>query len=170
MALVPDILASYRRPGQVMRQHMTHGLREDRALVFVMLTCALMFVAQWPRLSREASLNPEVPLEASMGAALLGWMFIMPLLLYGLAAFIHLIAKLVGGKGSFLSARLALFWSMLVVAPLWLFQGLVAGFVGPGLETTVTGVAILLLFGWIFMVCLREAERGGTEPTKTVGA
>jgi hypothetical protein len=134
---------------------------EGRALAYLMSASALIFVAQWPRLSREAYLQPEVPLEARLGAALLGWLFMAPLFFYALAALSHLAARVMGGRGSWLAARLALFWTLLAVAPGFLFHGLVAGFIGPGPALTVTGALLLggFVLHWIF--ALAEAERIG---------
>ncbi len=159
MALTTDIVAMYRRPRAVVRRHLAAGQREDRALFYLMLACALIFVSQWPRLSREAYLDAEVPLQALLGGALMAWMFLAPLALYALAALTHLIAMIVGGQGSWYSARLALFWSLLAAVPLWLLTGLVAGFIGPGPALSLTGGLALAVFLLFWGVSLWETER-----------
>jgi hypothetical protein len=160
MPVTTDIVRSYSAPGGVMRRHLAAGLREDRAMAFLMGACAIIFIAQWPRLQREATLNPDAPpLDAQLGGALLGWIFIAPLLAYGLAALSHMIVRLLGGsRGSWYSARLALFWTMMATSPLFLLQGLVAGFIGPGPAMTVSGLALLLAFFVIWGACLRESH------------
>lgn len=163
MALTADILETYRRPARVVRRHLEGGPREDRALVFVMLACLLMFVAQWPRLSREAAITPEASFQMYLGGALLGWVFIMPLVLYGVAAASHLVARLFGGRGSFASARMALFWAFLAATPLWLVQGLLQGFAGGSGATTLTGALALAGFAVFWIAGLREAQRRPIE-------
>lgn len=158
MAVSSDIVRTYRAPRQVVRDLLSRGRREDRALAFLMVACLLLFVAQWPRLSREAFLAPEIPLEARMGGALMGWIFVAPLLAYGLAALTRLVAALLGGQGSFYSARLALFWSLLAATPLFLLNGLVAGFVGPGPGLTATGILSLVVFLGFWGLALVETE------------
>jgi hypothetical protein len=69
------------------------------------------------------------------------------------------VARLLGGQGTHLGARMALFWSLLAVSPLMLFQGLVRGFVGPGAGLTATGVLVLVVFLVIWANALIEAER-----------
>ncbi len=91
----------------------------------------------------------------------MAWLFWVPLLSYALAAMSHLIAKLFGGKGTWYGARLALFWSLLAASPAWLLQGMVAGFVGPGVALQIVGAGLLLAFLSIWGICLRVAE---TEP------
>jgi hypothetical protein len=133
--------------------------REDRALVTLMLACGLIFVAQWPRLSREAFLG-EQELNALLAGALMGWLFIAPLALYALAALSHLVARLMGGQGSWYGARMALFWALLAAAPLWLLWGLVAGFIGPGPALDLTGIVAFGAFLLIWVFGLRAAEGG----------
>lgn len=83
MALTTDILASYRRPRTVLRR-LQGDRREARILVYLMLGCGLIFIAQWPRLAREAHLDEEVPLDALLAGALFAWVFIAPLVFYAL--------------------------------------------------------------------------------------
>jgi hypothetical protein len=78
---------------------------------------------------------------------------------YALAGTTHLVARMIGGRGTWYSARLALFWSLLATSPAWLFHGLVAGFIGPGIEQAVAGGLLLIAFLTIWGLCLREAER-----------
>ncbi|MCA8884131.1 MAG: YIP1 family protein [Rhodobacteraceae bacterium] len=159
MALTTDMLATYRRPAEVMRRHLSGPQQEGRALVFLMLACLLIFVAQWPRLAREAALSPDMPRDAIFGAALLGWVFIMPLVFYGLAALSHVVARLLGGQGTWYGARLALFWPLLALSPVWLLYGLVAGFIGAGPALSLVGVLAVGLFVFHWAVALRTAER-----------
>ena len=158
MSISTDIVATYRGPGQVMRRLLAAGQREDRALAILMGACALIFVAQWPRLAREAHLTPDVGLDQLIGGSLLAWVFIMPLVLYGLAAISHVMAKALGGKGSWYGARLALFWSLLASSPLLMLYGLVAGFIGQGLELSIVGLIWLVAFGVFWLRTLRVAE------------
>ncbi|KFI31881.1 YIP1 family protein [Haematobacter massiliensis] len=159
MAITTEILRSYRTPGAVVRRRLLDGVREDRALAVLMAACLVMFVAQWPRLAREAHLDPTIPLDARLGGALLGWLFLAPLFFYLLAGLSHLVARLLGGRGSYHSARVALFWSLLAAAPLFLLNGLVAGLVGPSTAATATGIVVLAVFLTIWFLSLAEAER-----------
>ncbi|WP_226782328.1 YIP1 family protein [Oceaniglobus trochenteri] len=163
MALTTDILGSYRNPGAVLLRHIGGGVREDRALVTVMVACALIFVAQWPRLSREAFITGQ-EFDVLFGGALLGWVFIMPLALYAIAALSHIVARMLGGQGSWFGARMALFWALLAASPLWLLWGLVAGFIGEGAALDLTGLVALLAFLGIWGVGFWTIE-WRTEPT-----
>ena len=163
MSVVRDIALSWRAPGAVMRRHLAGGVREDRALITLMAACLLLFVAQWPGLARAAFEAPEVPLDARLAGALMAMLFVAPPVFYALAALSHLIARAMfarraGAPGGFGAARMALFWALLAVTPGALFQGLVAGFVGPGPVATGTGLVVLAAFLAIWGACLRVAE------------
>lgn len=157
MPVTTDIVATYRGPRRVVRRLLGMGLREDRALAILIAGCAVVFVAQWPRLAREAHLTGQ-ELNPLLGGALLAWIFLAPLMLYALALLSHGLARLVGGRGTAYGARLALFWAFLAASPLILLHGLVAGFIGPGPGLQAVGVIWLAVFGWFWTAGLREAE------------
>jgi hypothetical protein len=158
MAVTTDIAATYRGPGRVITRLLAMGHREDRALVILMVACGLVFVAQLPRLSREAHLA-GTDLAPQMGGALMAWLFVAPLLFYLIAAVSHLVAKLVGGRGDWYGARMALFWSFLASTPLILLHGLVAALVGDGVALQGVGLVWLAVFVWFWMASLWQAER-----------
>ncbi len=159
MAVTRDIKATYKGPGRVVAGLLAMGQREDRALAYLMAGCTLMFIGQLPSLAREAHLTGQ-ELNALMGGALLGWVFYMPLLFYCIAALSHIVARvLFRAKGSFYGARLALFWALLAAAPLFLLVGLVAGFLGQGLEWKLVGVIWIACLLWFWLSGLIEAER-----------
>jgi len=158
MSLSSDIAATYLRPRRVMQRHLAIGPREDRALMYLILSCVLIFLAQWPRLGRQSHFDESVPFDALIGGALLGWLFIAPLGLYGLAALSHLLARAVGGNGSWYGARLALFWALLAATPLWLLNGLAVGVIGSGAARGLTGLVALAAFLIFWGLSLLEAE------------
>jgi len=158
MSVSSDITATYRGPGRVMQRLLSLGQREDRALAFLMGACGIVFVAQLPRLAREAHLTGQ-ELNMLMGGTLLAWLVIAPLLFYLIAAVSHVVARVVGGRGDWYGARLALFWSMLASTPLILLHGLVAGFIGDGPGLQAVGLLWCAVFLWFWGSSLRTAER-----------
>ena len=166
MSVTGNILESWRAPRKVMRRLLAGGLREDRALMFLMGGCFVIFMAQWPRLARLAHETDEVPLQAMLGGALLGWLFIAPLFLYGLAAALRLLMVALRRPIGWFEARLALFWSLMAASPLWLLNGFLNGVVGPGLVTGIIGMGILAAFFWLLAQMLAtaalEARAGNT--------
>ena len=158
MPVTTDITATYVRPARVIQRLLAMGQREDRALIFLMAACVIVFVAQMPRLAREAHLTGQ-DLNMLMGGALLGWLFLAPLFFYALAGLSHLIARLMGGQGDWYGARLALLWALLASTPMLLLHGLVAGFIGQGTQLQAVGFVWLVMFLWFWVSGLRQAER-----------
>lgn len=157
MGVAADILRSWRAPRTVMRGLLAQGPREDRALVFLMLGCLFAFLGQWPVLARAAAADPSVPLEARLGGALMGALFLGPLAAYGVAAASGLVLRAVGAAVPWHAARLALFWALLAVGPLVLLRGLVAGALGPGPVSTAAGLAVAAAFLAIWGASLAAA-------------
>lgn len=149
MSVLADIVATYRRPGRIVLARVAEGPREDRALAVLMAGCIVLFVAQWPRLARQAHLTGE-DLQMLLGGSLLALVFILPLILYAIAALVHLAARTMGGQGTAYEARFALFWALLAAAPVLLLNGLMAGLVGPGPQLGLTGFAALAVFLWFW--------------------
>ena len=168
MAAVDDIRRSYRAPRVVMREHLARLQSEPRALTFLLAALIVIFIGQWPRLSRSAFEAGEPMVGLMMGTAL-ALLALVPVF-YLIAALSHLIAKLFGGQGSFYRARQALFWSMLVISPLMLLQGLVAGFIGAGQQASILGLIIAAVFALIWGASLRVAEfEHGAQARTTTG-
>ncbi|WP_136635695.1 YIP1 family protein [Pseudooceanicola onchidii] len=159
MSILRDIVATYRGPVPVLQRRIEGGAREDRALAVLMAGCGLLFVAQWPRLARQ-SFETGAELEMLMGGSLMALVFILPLILYGLGALSHAVARVVGGQGGFYSARMALFWALLATAPAFLLNGLTEGFLGAGPQTALTGLLALGVFLWFWVSGLWAVEKG----------
>lgn len=159
MPVTTDIVESYRAPRRVIRRQLQSGAGEERVLSFVMIACFLFFVSQLPVLSRVVFLTPDGPDFVDRAAgAFVGAVFFAPLLFYVVAALSHGVARLLGGRGSWFSARLALFWALLAVTPLVLLRGLVAGFIGPGPGASLLSVIVSVAFLCIWFFGLYEAE------------
>ena len=163
MAVTRDIVATYRGPGRVLARLLDAGPREDRALVILLAGCAVMFVAQWPKLARQAHQTGE-DLQMLMGASLVALIFMLPLILYVVGWLSYLLLRVIGGgKSGSYPARLALFWALLAASPLMLLWGLVAGFIGAGAALNLTGLLWFAAFGWFWIAGLRQAGWGGTR-------
>lgn len=147
--MVPRILASWWRPRAVYA-----GLRgmPDRVLIAVLMAAMLIFlIAQAPGHARAAQLDPAIPFEARMGGAILGVIFMLPLLAYALAALVSALSHVIKRPVVGVESRLALFWALLAVAPMMLLAGLVEGLIGPGpalmLTRALTGIGFVMIWG-----------------------
>jgi len=160
MSTANAIMASYRRPGTVLREYRDKGADEGLAMSWLFVACILFFVARLPSLSRFAfETNQETPFSALALGTFFGVVLVAPIVMYPLAALSHLVARMFGGKGRWLDARLALFWALLASTPLVLLNGLVAGFIGKGPQLTLVSILAFVAFLWIWLRGLIVLER-----------
>lgn len=157
MALTADIVESWRRPRAVIRRLRGAGRSEPFVFTFLFVFLLMALVALAPSLAREATLHPETALPQRLFGAALGVLALIPVF-YLLAALGHLVARLMGGRGSFYDGRLALFWALTTITPAMLFLGLVRGFMGDIAFATGLGFTIFLVFIALYSLMLREVE------------
>lgn len=173
--VVDSILRGWRDPRGAMARRLAGGPDEARALFDLFLACGLGFVASLPAAARRSvALGIEDPLAGAVAAHLFGFLFVAPLMLYGLAALVHLAARAAGGAGSFAAARAALFWGLLLGAPLALGVAL-AGALGQMATGAPPGPWIgwlaLAAFGfWVWLLASNLAEAEGFPATGRVAA
>ena len=147
--IAPRVLASWRRPGQVVR-----GLSpmSEGAMLAVLMGAMLVFlIAQAPGHARAAALDPAVPMAGRMAGALTAVLLMMPLLAYAVASLVALASRLTPWRLEGEDSRLALFWALLAISPAMLLSGLVEGLIGPGPALTITrlvaGIGFLFIWG-----------------------
>lgn len=158
MSVSRDIIATYRGPAKVVGRLLQMGQREDRALAILMGGCLLMFISDLPRIARSQHLDGGDTTQM-LSYAFMGWLLLWPLLFYVIAALAHLVAKVLGGKGTWFSARLATFWALLAATPIALLNGLTAGFVGQGAALSLVGMIWLACFALFWVLGMRAASR-----------
>lgn len=159
MTVTTDLVATWRHPRAILRQHLARGRSEVFALSFLLVFLALAFVGQWPVAAREAFLAGEPSASPRILARALAVLATIPVW-YGLAALGHIAARAMGGQGTWYAARIALFWALAAVGPLMLLQGLVSGMVGPGPALSLVTLLVGAAFLWLWATLLHEAERG----------
>lgn len=161
MSVTTEILRTYKAPRQVMRRLLASNTSdsrpEARGLFYMILGCIIIFISQIPELvSMGEGAEGDAPLDARLAITFFAWLFIWPLLLYGLATISHILARAFGGKGQPAGARLALFWTVLSVSPLFLIRGL-AGMAGVDMLFLLVNAGVALAFCTIWAACLIEA-------------
>jgi hypothetical protein len=158
MPVTTDIVRMYRGPRRVVRDLLAMGQREDRAIMWLMIGCLIVFLSRLPALQREAVLG-QGDFSRDAAYAFFGLMMIAPLMFYGLAAVGRGVARLAGGRTSGFGARLALFWSWLAATPLILFYGLLVGMNGAAaVGTQAIGLLWVVVFAVFWVQGLREAS------------
>ncbi len=160
MSVTNDMVAAYRRPGKVMERQLQSGAGEDRALIYVMASCVIVFISNLPMIARESFIN-QVDMDLPLGASGLAWLFFWPLIFYILAAALGLVLRIFRCKASWFHVRLALFWTMLASTPLILLNGLTGGLIGAGVEKNLVGACWFAAFLWILFGSIRTVCKAG---------
>jgi hypothetical protein len=159
MTVSTDLVATWRRPRQILRQHLARGQSEAFAFTLLLVFLILAFVGQWPVAARDAFEANEPSALPRILALAYGVLILIPVA-YAVAALSRLVARALGGHGTWYRARVALFWALAATGPLLLLQGLVAGMIGPGPALTAVTWVGGLAFLWLWATLLHEAERG----------
>lgn len=162
MTVTTDLIATWRRPRGILRQHLARGQSETFALSFLLIFLVLAFVGQWPVAAREAYLAGEPSALPRILARALAVLATIPFW-YALAALGRLAARAMGGQGTWYGARMALFWALAAVGPLMLLQGLVSGMIGSGPALTLVSLLVGAGFLWLWATLLHEAETGASR-------
>lgn len=115
---LPEIINAYGGLRTSMRTQIDRGYGEEKLLALVTFGSFIVFLSFLPRLfATDISGNPD----QSFAGGIIMWffvvMFFFPLVLYGIGAISHLIAKPFGGSGPFFNARHSLFWMLAVISP-----------------------------------------------------
>lgn len=133
---------------------------EEKLLVYLVVAILLFFVARIPNLLEAANLQAteDISNTAIFVTNLVSSFFFAPLLFYGLAAVSRIIARFFGGRGSGYSARLALFWALLVISPLALVSTILQLLIPVLWLATALPIVMFLLFAFVWGACLSVAE------------
>lgn len=159
MALTSDIVATYKGPGRVVARFLAQGRNEVRALLFLLIAGMIMFIAGMPYQARVAQLDPDIPLQARMYWSGFFFILILPILIYLFALIILGLARIARRQVTGYEIRFTLIWALLASSPVMLLLGLIAGFIGPGLQLQVVGILWLAVFGWFWAAGLLSADK-----------
>jgi len=138
-----------------MKRYLEDGIREEQTLFFAILFGLLSFLSLLPALAKHAFLTNE-SLSALAAAQFISSVFMMPLLMYGIAAVSHLILKYFGGQGDYIGARRALFWAALVTTPAILLTSITEAYFSE--ISTILSVITTMIFVWQWVSNLKELE------------
>lgn len=160
MAFLHEAKKAFLIPGEAARKIADSGLTEERALGYLMGGCLAHGLATAVRVYWEAP--GDESLAGKIAGVLLGALVFAPLLMYFVAAASRLAAKALGGGGSWLEARLALFWSLFATAPLAVAGAvLISVFEGSQAVSKAAGAVTGVAFAMVWLSCLAQLQWSG---------
>jgi len=171
MTVTREILRAYRGFGASMQRQIDSNPGEERLLVYLVMACFLYFIARVPELLKlsAAAATEEVSGMALFITNLVGSFFFAPLMFYALAALSRIVANLFGGQGNGAKSRLALFWALLLVAPLALISTTIQTAIPVEILAETLSLLMFLLFSFVWASTLSVAE-GFKSPILTMSA
>lgn len=169
--MVAAILRAYRDPRRAMAARIAAGGGEPRALAELMAACGLLFLASLPAAGETAGgLTIADALAAVVAAHLFGYLFVLPLVAYGLAALVHLAARAFGGRGDWPDARAAVFRAALLGGPIAVALALIGILAGGQRLPWMSWLGYAGLAFWIWLLAASLAEAEGFAATRRVAA
>jgi Yip1-like protein len=151
-----DIVQTYSAPKQVLARKMADIPGEPHLLAYVVFATILSFLARLPGMIDGN--NSGQPLEALVGANFVASIIFAPLFLYALAALTRLASKIFGGKGSWQSARLALFWPLIALQPLLIVAQFLETLALPALVSVGLSWGSAVFFLWLWYSGMQLSE------------
>lgn len=159
--LVWRVLGAWADLRGAMRLELDRDPSEGRLVFYAVLSQVVWLVGRLMDLAY-GPLAPEVHSDvfALRAAGNTASLFFGVLMLYGVAALAHAIARALGGTGSWRDSRAAMFWAALVAALPTLAAHLLAliAFGVPGRPQQVAGMAGALILGYVLARCIAEAH------------
>jgi len=160
MSASGEIIRAYRGFGASMKRRLDEHPGEERLLIYLVIAILLFFVARIPNLLEVSAIQAtaDISIQAIFVTNLVSSFFFAPLMLYLVAALSHLVAKAFGGKGTSYGARLALFWTLLVIAPLSLVSTMLQAAFPADWFSSILLVGLFLFFTFVWGTCLSVSE------------
>lgn len=142
---------------------LSQGVTEERLLAYVAFACLMAFVAGLPSaIDAGRSIGEGGAVLGLVAGRFVAVVIFGPLFLYGLAGASHWVAsKMFNGQGTYPSARMALFWALVLGVPIGLLQAILVqalGLLNMQSLTGVLGIGVFLVWLWIWTSFLAIAE------------
>ncbi len=160
------IWEAYRDVPGTMARRLANPPGEARLLMYAFVVGLVGFFASLPQTLADARAEAldgietagQGDISAHVLAALFGAVFLLPLFLYGFAMLVHLVARVMGGKGTAERTRHAVFWGMLLTTPLAALGTLIGGVLTLPAALWAVNLALFALFLWILAGTVMVAE------------
>lgn len=167
--LTERTLAAYVNARASMRRELDGWRSEAQLLFYLILACFLWFVAGLPFAIYGKEVAAGTPLAGVLAARLFGTVILLPFVMYALAAISRNISRIFGGTGTYMNARLALFWAFIAAMPAILALSIIGalsiilfGF-SPGIVGVSVGLVQFCVILGFWSACLAEAEDFNNE-------
>lgn len=130
-----------------MRNQIDRGNDEPRLMAYLAFGCFVIFLSFLPRLMATDLSGTDQSLAAGITVWFFSVMFFVPLMMYGVAAISHLVAKAFGATGPYHNARHAIAWMLVVLSPVLIVKGMLGSvFIALEMPMAINALNALLAF------------------------
>ena len=154
------MLLAHKNPSESYLNQKLDSTGEKKVLFLAFTSAIILCIANLPfQISIAPMLIDNSIVFIYLGVILFITVFFTPLFLYFLSTVLHLILKIFNGKGSFYDIRLAFLWSINVVAPILIFNGLLRGFLSYSPHLIYLNLMLNVYIAWVLSSIVSKAEK-----------
>ena len=125
---VSEIFYAYTGLKRSYNTQLSNGINESRLLAYSFFISLVLFLHRLPdKLTHNQKFNTKISLNDQIGIDLFASLFFVPIFLYIIAFFIHLLWLPFGSKATYFETRLAFFWATIISSPVLLSLSLIEG-------------------------------------------
>ena len=139
---------------------LSNGINESRLLAYSFFISLVLFLNRLPdKLTHNQKFNTKISFNDQIGIDLFASLFFVPIFLYIIAFFIHLLCLPFGSKSTFFETRLAFFWATVISSPILLTLSLIDGFFYNSWLSWIFNFFSIVFYSWIFSSILCAAHK-----------
>ena len=139
---------------------LSNGINESRLLAYSFFISLVLFLHRLPdKLIHNQKFNTKISLNDQIGIDLFASLFFVPIFLYIIAFFIHLLCLPFGSKATYFETRLAFFWATVISSPILLSLSLIEGIFYSSWLSWILNFFSIVLYSWIISSILCVAHK-----------
>ena len=157
---VSEILYAYTGLKRSYNTQLSNGINESRLLAYSFFISLVLFLHRLPdKLIHNQKFNTKISLNDQIGIDLFTSLFFVPIFLYIIAFFIHLLCLPFGSKATYFETRLAFFWATVISSPILLTFSLIEGIFYSSWLYWILNFFSIVLYSWIISSILCAAHK-----------
>ena len=157
---VYEIFYAYTGLKRSYNSQLSYGINESRLLAYSFFISFVLFLNRLPdKLSHNQKFNTRSNFNDQIGIDLFASLFFVPIFLYIIAFFIHLLWLPFGSKTTFFETRLAFFWATIISSPILLSLSLIEGIFYSLWLSWILNFFSIVLYSWIISSILCAAHK-----------
>ena len=155
-----EILLAYKDFSKSFDRQLSLGFSESRLLAYSFFISFILFLQRLPnRVSQNSEYINNISLRDQIGIDLFASVFFVPIFLYFIASFFHIMCLPFGSNATFFESRLAFFWSTVVSFPIILSFSILEIFINYHIIFVILKYLSIICYAWIFSVIFCKAQK-----------